>query len=400
MHVVTPGSDFAPIPYRLDDYSAYVRLLEQGIGAFVRSPGETYPELVAHCELCAWWDACERRRRGDDHLCYVAGISGSQIKSLRALGVNRLGDLAALEAVPKPPRGSQEALQRVREQARVQARGRESGAPYHELLEPFDAEHGLALLPEPTDDDIFLDFEGSHFAEGGVQEYLTGFVAGNARGEHVYHALWATTLEEERRAFEQFMDFAIETRRRNPAAHIYHFAPYEPAALKRLMGRFATREVELDELLRGGAFVDLHRVVRRALIASVERYSIKDLERFFGYARAQNLAEASMSRRVIEHAIEAGDFDESIEAHRAIVEAYNREDCESAERLRDWLETLRAKASRRHCRGPNRKTAKPPRRSASSTRNCSGCATACWRACPKTPPNGATNSRRGSHSPT
>ena len=140
------------------------------------------------------------------------------------------------------------------------------------------------------------------------------------------------------------MDFATETRRRNPAAHIYHFAPYEPAALKRLMGRFATREVELDELLRGGAFVDLHRVVRRALIASVERYSIKDLERFFGYARAQDLGEASMSRRVIEHAIEAGEFDETIETHRAIVEAYNREDCESAERLRDWLETLRAEA--------------------------------------------------------
>ena len=168
------------------------------------------------------------------------------------------------------------------------------------------------------------------------------------RARSIYHALWATTLEEERRAFERFMDFATETRRRNPGAHIYHFAPYEPAALKRLMGRFATREVELDELLRGGAFVDLHRVVRRALIASVERYSIKDLERFFGYARAQNLGEASMSRRVIEHAIEAGEFDdkfdETIEAHRAIVEAYNREDCESAERLRDWLETLRTEA--------------------------------------------------------
>ena len=129
MHVVTPGNDFTPIPYRLDDYSAYVRLLEKGIGNFVASPGETYPELVAHCELCAWWEVCEKRRRGDDHLCYVAGISSSQIKSLRAFGINRLADLAALDQVPKPPRGSQEALQRVREQARVQAAGpRERGA--------------------------------------------------------------------------------------------------------------------------------------------------------------------------------------------------------------------------------------------------------------------------------
>ena len=70
--------------------------------------------------------------------------------------------------------------------------------------------------------------------------------------------------------------------------------------------------------------------MRRALIASVERYSIKDLEPFFGYARAQDLAEASMSRQIIEHAIEAGDFDEPFVAHRKVVEDYNREDCESA----------------------------------------------------------------------
>ncbi len=36
-----------------------------------------------------------------------------------------------------------------------------------------------------------------------------------------------------------------------PDLHIYHFAPYEPAALKRLMGRYATREEEIDRLLRG-----------------------------------------------------------------------------------------------------------------------------------------------------
>ena len=195
-------------------------------------------------------------------------------------------------------RGSKEALVRMRDQARIQLEGREKNAPHYNLIEPFDAEHGLALLPEPTADDIFLDFEGSHFAEDGVQEYLTGFVTHPTTGDDDdgrYSALWARTLEEEREAFESFIDTAIKTRRRNPKAHIYHFAAYEPAALKRLMGRFATRETELDELLRGGAFVDLYAVVRRALIASVEHYSIKDLEPFFDYVRDQSLSDASMS---------------------------------------------------------------------------------------------------------
>jgi hypothetical protein len=49
--------------------------------------------------------------------------------------------------------------------------------------------------------------------------------------------------------------------------HIYHYAPYEPAALKRLMGRYATREEELDRMLRAKLFVDLYQVVRHAIRA-------------------------------------------------------------------------------------------------------------------------------------
>ncbi len=91
--------------------------------------------------------------------------------------------------------------------------------------------------------------------------------------------------------------------------------------------------------------MDLHGAVKRALIASVERYSLKDLEPFFGYAREQNLAEASMSRRIVEQAIEAGHADEAIEDHCGIVEDYNREDCEATLRLRDWLERRREEAA-------------------------------------------------------
>ena len=45
----------------------------------------------------------------------------------------------------------------------------------------------------------------------------------------------------------------------DPTMHVYHYAPYEPTALKRLMGRHGTREDEVDRLLRGGVLVDLLR---------------------------------------------------------------------------------------------------------------------------------------------
>jgi predicted RecB family nuclease len=58
------------------------------------------------------------------------------------------------------------------------------------------------------------------------------------------------------------------------------------------MGRYATREDELDRLLRAGLFVDLYAVVQHGIRASVESYSIKKLEPLYGFARAVPLAEA------------------------------------------------------------------------------------------------------------
>ena len=48
------------------------------------------------------------------------------------------------------------------------------------------------------------------------------------------------------------------------------------------MGRYATREDEIDRFLRSEIFVDLYAVVRHAIRASVESYSIKKLEALYG----------------------------------------------------------------------------------------------------------------------
>jgi len=66
---------------------------------------------------------------------------------------------------------------------------------------------------------------------------------------------------------------------------VYHFGGYEPGALKRLMGRYATREDEVDSMLRAGLLVDMHQVFKQAVRASVEEYSLKKLEAFYGFTR-------------------------------------------------------------------------------------------------------------------
>jgi uncharacterized protein len=68
------------------------------------------------------------------------------------------------------------------------------------------------------------------------------------------------------------------------------------------MGRYATREAEVDRLLRAERFVDLYAIVRRSLRASVEHYSIKDLEQFYSFTRAVRLADANINLRIVERA--------------------------------------------------------------------------------------------------
>ncbi|HEX5047884.1 MAG TPA: TM0106 family RecB-like putative nuclease [Gammaproteobacteria bacterium] len=374
--VVAPHHDFEPEPYRLNDFAAYYRLVKQRLeAALADRAAHSYPDPVPQCDVCAWWARCDAERRRDDHLCFVAGLSRLQIKELRRMDVRTLEQLGDLEDVRKPARGSREALVRARDQAAIQLRARRSGVPQHEILEPLGPEHGLALLPAPSTHDLFLDLEGDRLAPDGGREYLFGLLAADEaarRGKEpplVYLPVWATSPDEERRAFELVVDLILATFREHPDMHVYHFGAYEPSTFKRLSGRYATRETELDTILRAELFVDLHTIVRHSLKASVESYSIKDLEQFFGLERKQDLRAATASRHAIEWAIQmredlglgartAGGAQlelgldpgaappNPLTAHVQAVELYNREDCVSAEKLRDWLETLRASAER------------------------------------------------------
>jgi predicted RecB family nuclease len=342
MHVVTPGHGFQPETFRVHDFLAYYRFVKSRLENAVRRTEvlETYPEPVEQCEICHWWPRCNDRRRMDDHLSFVAGISKLQIGELRSWDITTLASLAAmpLPLNRRPERGSPDGYVKVREQARLQFHYRTMKQPIHELL-PLEAERGLARLPEPSAGDLFLDFEADPFVEDGGLEYLLGYVSN--LGEPEYTSMWALDRTSERRVFESFIDLVTERRSRFPDLHIYHFSHYEPTALKRLMGRYATREDEMDRMLRSGVFVDLHGILKQSLRASVERYSLKDLEVFFGFERNTDLRDARQALRNLEYALELKEVASVPHEIRHTVEAYNREDCISTLRLRDWLEDIR-----------------------------------------------------------
>src|SRR5690606_34073158 len=93
-----PGADPAPQRLRCSDYLAYHRRVRARFERFVRDGEgtEPYPEPVGHCDICRWWKRCETRRRGDDHLSLVAGITRRQRDRLSRAGVRTCVQLAEL----------------------------------------------------------------------------------------------------------------------------------------------------------------------------------------------------------------------------------------------------------------------------------------------------------------
>lgn len=343
MHVIAPWREFERESWRTSDFAAFYRKvkgdLEHGLSNGLL--GSTYPEPNPHCDVCRWRFPCDEQRRGDDHLSVVAGMGRSHSKELCQREITTVAALAALP-VPltwKPAHGSAASYERLADQARLQVIARETGEPRIQLL-PVEPGLGLSRLPEPSPGDVFLDFEGDPFVGQHGLEYLHGFYFCAGGTEWTYRGLWALDREAEKAAFEEFVDFVLARWNAHPGMHIYHYGGYETGALKRLAGRYATREEELDRLLRGNRLVDLLTVVRQGLRASVESYSIKMLEPFYDFVRDADLPDANLALRRLESSLELdeGQLDDT---DRATVERYNRDDCVSTQRLRDWLEQLR-----------------------------------------------------------
>jgi uncharacterized protein len=364
--------------FKVADFAAYERQTRRLLTEFIEAdtganpPAGTYPEPVEHCAICRWSPACTARRRADDDLSLVAGITKGQRRRLKEAGVPTRRGLAALDPLPTLRGTSRDSLERARSQAILQVRTEDAGDIAYELLEPErdpDGElvlnRGLLALPEPTKGDLFFDIEGSrYYSEDGREfglQYLFGIVD-TAERPPQYTQFWAYDRAGEKRAFEELIDFITERRARRPGLHVYHFNHYEPTAVDhlselhetrqeavgRLMGRFATREDEVDELFRLGVFVDLYRVVRQGLQAGVESYSIKRLEPLCGYSRVVGLRDATSALVEFEAALEYGSADSDAEAgRRRLVAGYNEDDCRATLALRDWLETLRPQLAAR-----------------------------------------------------
>ena len=337
MHVVLGTGE--TMAYAPQDFLAYYHAVRDRFLRAVEAKRETYPLPVGHCHVCGYASHCADRRETDDHLSLVAGIRRDQVERLGVAGVTTVAQLAAMN--PGDRAGIMpQTFERLARQARLQTEARTAGHRY-ELLTP-EPRRGFGLLPAPSAGDLFFDIEGyPYFDPLRGLEYLWGVSRKEGR-TWTFQSFECVDREGEKLAFEQFIDFVRARLETYPDLHVYHYASYETAAIKRLMGEYGTREAEVDDLLRRQVFVDLYQVVRQSMQISYDGYSLKKVRRFFMRGAGQG-AVADGGESILEFLrfLETGD-----DSILASIRDYNAEDCESTRLLFEWLVERKDEAAR------------------------------------------------------
>jgi uncharacterized protein len=316
---------------RYDDFAAYYRRVRARFEEAVDSPTPTEAYPVEHCGLCSFRAVCRSRWIAQDHLVQVAGVRREQVVRLRDAGLPTMTALARSAPETDVPRIARHAFETLRDQAALQVERRTTGRlDWHAIA--CDPGRGFELLPPPSSGDVIFDIEGDPFWETAQGlHFLFGLLLREA-AHWRYRPIWAHDRRGERAMFEQFVDLVHARLAADPQMHVYHYGTYENAALKQLMGTYATREDAVDELLRRNVFINLHTVVRQGLRAGVDSYSLKEIEALAAFARRAYVRIGMDAVLAYEKWIKSQDA-----AMLASIADYNEEDCRATLALRDWL---------------------------------------------------------------
>jgi predicted RecB family nuclease len=329
MHVLLGIGERSRLRY--DDFAAYHRRSRSSFEAAIADPPLTEPYPVEHCGFCVFQTVCEDRWRKEDHLVEIASVRRDQVTRLREAGITTLAALARSAPGTVVADLAPHSFERLRDQAWLQHERRSTG---HLDWHPIDAEPGCGfeLLPPASAGDVIFDIEGDPFWEPARGlHFLYGLLLRDGH-DWTYRPTWAHDRDGERRMFERFVDLIHERLAQDPSMHVYHYGAYERAAIKQLMGVYATREDRVDDLLRRKVFVNLYTVVRQGLRAGVSSYSLKEVEALTQFARQAELR--SGTRAVLAYERWMATRDGTLLQKIA---AYNDDDCRATLAVRDWL---------------------------------------------------------------
>jgi predicted RecB family nuclease len=324
---------------RLTAVHAYWRRLRRQLVAVMEtdpSTSATLPEKCDHCAFCEFSEVCEAEWRSQDSLLFVANILKADRAALIADDRPTLAALAAcVDLVPGIRPERQERLV-TQASLQLQTRSATSSAP-PVRFQPVVPGEGFLALPQPDEGDVVLDFEGHPFWQADVGLFfLFGVLTRETASTWAYEPLWAHDRLQEAQCTKQLIEYLEARRLLYPGMHVYHYNHTERSSLERLALEHHAGEFELAELVETGLFVDLFRVVTKAMQIGVESYGLKSIELLTSFERSHDIDQGAGA--VVEYDAYCNDRDQT---RLTRIARYNEDDVRATLALRDWLVTQR-----------------------------------------------------------
>jgi uncharacterized protein len=316
------------------------------------------PDPALYSDYGVWGSFAKHLLEESDSLALVANIRRAQIKKLLELDISTLSTLASTELTSI--KGiAPETFDKLKAQAAIQLASRGQAKPLFTVINNDDGK-GLSGLPPKSPLDIYFDIEGHPLVIGGL-EYLWGVSFEDSQAaqgkQYAFKDWWAHNQDQEKLAFEGFIDWCYQRWQQDPSLHIYHYASYEITAINKMVNRYQTRADEVVELLAHHVFVDLYTLVKSGLLIGEPKYSIKNVEHLYRGKRITDVANGSDSIVFYENWHANGGLENWLEQSNGYnswvqdaehfdwqpwetlhaIRSYNIDDCESTLELVAWL---------------------------------------------------------------
>ncbi len=288
---------------------------------------------VSKCSQCLFHEICKSEFEQEEELSLLYGIHGRSVPALHGAGIETISDLAAREphTIPDIPH-----LKRADKKVRavLQARTWKSGK--------------LSKLKEielPGGTWVHFDVESNPFNDAGMDHvYLWGLLK-PGYGNSDFDYAWSDSIQDDRKAFEEFLGLVEQYRSRWSDLRLIHFSPFERTQLKSYSRRYELRDHPailwlLDE--EHGPLFDIKTAVMDCLILPLGRYGLKDICKHPALVNFQWEDEGSGSQWSIVQYINFLN-EKNLEKRKLIKEkilTYNRDDVLATRKLEEWLRSL------------------------------------------------------------